>query len=518
MTIENSTKNLRSQCGVVVYPWRSEALVSRGRSTGIVSDAGSLDISSRIINLNYSKSIGSPSGVFSFALANNTGLEQSDWREIIRVGQWVVIYLSQDGDLPLTNEVRPPRKRYPKQKIRCIGYIERVAVQTSTDDTGAFTAMYEVSGRDFGIIYEETTIWHDLFMFEATALQAASGNLSVVESTSLDQQLRTVHDLFYAPQRLLPKDTDSEQSLTSISKQWLMPRKMLRDIGLRVRGDSYWGNIDRTLNFEKSAMNVPVNNPIDFLSGNAWGKLKQLSVASYHELFTEVDDDGTPRLNFRPIPWRVSDRRYPTIKDFITRFSDLNRIVVPAVDITTIDLGFDAGNRKNHFLTTIKTALFNVVDNISTLQGSRFPNENKDSVRRHGFRPMHVDINSLTLNDALGDGTPDKNLLIEFSEVMYDYWNNAIFLESGGLAKIGTNDVKLGRTLLLDQDVPYAANKLYYIENYADTFIVDGNGTGTWSQELGLTRGADLVDYQRGGRGLSRRNTSYDAEGEYTGF
>ena len=519
MAIENNIRNLRSQCQVVVYPWSSEGLAAEGRSTSIVSAARSIDVSSRVLTVSYSKSMSGASGAFSFSLANSTGVGNSDWKEIIRPGHWVCIYMSQDGDLPLEDELRAPTRRIPSNKLRCIGYVERVAVQTAVDDKGAFSAIYEVSGRDFGIVYEETTIWHDLFMFEATALQAASGNLPVVGDTPLNEQLRIVHQLFYSPQDLLPRDTDEETSLTSIAKQWLLPRKMIRDVGIGLpRGEpSYWGNLQGTLDFRDTAMNVPVNNPIDFLSGNAWQKLKQLSVPAFHELYTELNDRGVPQLIFRPIPWRVSSRRYPSLRRFIRRFSDNPRVTVPAVDIIGIDLGQDSMNRKNHFLTTIKTALFSATDNISTLQGTRFPFENRDSVRRHGFRPMHVDINSLTLNAALGDGKPDRNLLVEYSEVIYDYWNNAIFLESGGVSKIGSNDIKIGRTLLFDRDVPYAARKLYYIEGYADTFIVDGTGTGSWTQTVNLTRGADLADYTSA-RGFSRRGTPFDEEGDFTRF
>ena len=262
-------------------------------------------------------------------------------------------------------------------------------------------------------------------------------------------------------------------------------------------------------------MNVPVNNPIDFLSGNAWTKLKEISVPAFHELYTEISDEGCPELVFRPIPWKFDDSRYPTVARTILGFQNLSRVEVPAVDVTAVDLGQDSLNRKNHFLTTVKTALFGITDNISVLQGSRFPLENRDSVRRHGFRPMHTDINSLTLNRALNNGAPNRNLLVEYSELLLDYWSNAIFLESGAVQKIGTNDIKLGKTLLFNDDVPYVARKLFYIEGYADTFIVDDQGTGTWSQSIELTRGADLQDYANR-FGLRTRNTNFEQSGEFT--
>ena len=519
MAINNQVKNIRSQCQVIVYPWRSEALSAAGRSTGAVSDAGRLDVSSRLLNVNFSKSLGNPAGSFSFSLANNTGLSDPDWKNIIRPGHWCVIYMSQDGDLDIMDEVTFPKTRPPRNKIRGICYIERVSARTAVNEKGAFDVTYEVSGRDFGIIYSATTIWHDLFQFESIALEAASGRLPITANKPVNELMQTVHDLFYAPSKLLPGLKDQSTAITSIARQWLLPRSMVRDVGIGLGGGvpSFWGNLRNVTDFRKTAMNVPVSNPIDFLSGNAWSKLQQLSIPAYHELFCETTSRGVPQLNFRPIPWRINSRRYPRLRRFIRPFSRNPRALVPVVDVLGLDLGEDSQNRKNHFLTTIKTSLFSVEDNISILAGTRFPNENRDSVRRHGFQPMHVDINSLTLNQALGDGKANKSLLVEYSEVLYDYWNNAIFFESGNLEKIGSNDIKIGKCLLFDSEVPYAASKLFYIEGYSDTFYVTETGVGEWVQSVQLTRGVDLVDL-RGGGSVARRNVPFEQEGDYTGF
>ena len=522
MAINNQVRNIRSQCQVMIYPWRSEALVSAGRSTAVVSDAGRLDVSSRILNVNFSKSLGSPSGTFAFTLANNTGLAaQGDWKEIIKVGQWCVIWMSQDGDLELMPEVGVPDGRPPRNRIRCIGYIERVAAKTMVNEKGAFDIVYEISGRDFGIIYEMTTMWMNLFQFDGIALEAAAGRLNIIGNTPLNDQMRIMHDLFYAPQRLLPNLNDSSRSITSIARQWLLPRRMVRDVGssLRRGQPSFWGNISNNTDFRRSAMSVPVDNPISAISGNVWGKLKGMSVPAFHELFCETHPTrGYPILHFRPIPWRMRSSRYPSVRRFIRAFSANRRVLVNAVDVMSMDLGQDSQNRKNHFLTTIKTTLFNAEDNISNVAGTRFPNENRDSVRRHGFQPMHTDINSLTLNSVLGDGKTNKNLLLEFNEVLYDYWNNAIFFESGNVEMIGNNSVKVGDCLQFGDGVPYARNKLYYIEGYTDTFIVNEQGVGEWMQSVQLTRGVDTVDLRGQGGSVARRNNPYENEGDFTGF
>jgi hypothetical protein len=69
--------------------------------------------------------------------------------------------------------------------------------------------------------------------------------------------------------------------------------------------------------------------------------------------------------------------------------------------------------------------------------------------------------------------------------------------------------------LTFKDDVPYMANKRYYIEGYTDTFEVIEKGVGIWTQSVDLTYGfeqADLVNKS----GFSKRNINFVAAGEYT--
>ena len=516
MAINNQVRNIRSQCQVIIYRWRTGILTQGGVSTDRLSQAKRTDVSSRVMTANFSKNIGSPAGQFSFTLANNTGTTIPDWRQLIRVGHWCVIYMSQDGDLDINSVVTGPKTKPPNNKIRCIGYIERVAARTMVNERGAFDTVIEVSGRDFGIVYENTTMWMNLFQFDNIALEAAAGRLNIIGNTPLEEQMQIMHDLFYAPQKLLPSLKDDSSSVTSIARQWLIPNILANDLNIKPPSGlaSFWGNLPNVTNFEKSAMSVPVDNPVSAISGNVWGKLKGMSVPAFHELFCETTNDGMPKLNFRPIPWQLNGARYPTVRKFIRKFGDVERVLVNAVDIMAMDTGLDNQNRKNHFLTTIKTTLFNAEDNITNVAGSGYPLEIVDSVRRHGFQPMHVDINSLTLNAALGDGKTNKNLLKEFNGVILDYWLNAIFFDSGNVEMIGNNDIKLGKCMQFGSDVPYSGDRLFYIESYTDTFVVGENGTSDWMQSIQLTRGIDLVDLVDGKPGV--RDVFFDQEGQYT--
>ena len=164
---------------------------------------------------------------------------------------------------------------------------------------------------------------------------------------------------------------------------------------------------------------------------------------------------------------------------------------------------------------TIAFSYINGSDNLYYLEKTRFPYHIGNSVKRHGFRDMHTTVNSLMQNQMRNDGSPDLLLVREFNEVLVDYWQNAMNAESGSLTKIGTNDVKLGKCLEFDKDVPYYGNKRYYIEGYTDDFEVFENGDTLWTQTLSLTRGFEKSDLQTNAR-FAVRDEEFKQSGEFT--
>lgn len=468
----------------------------------------------------FQKAMGDASGSFSFTLSNSPGIATGDWKDIIKRGTWCVIYMSQDGDLALTSQVEKPIRSQKKQeakKIRCIGYIDRVAVNSTISDNGAFDVTYEVSGRDFGVVYEDTTIWHNLFRYDQIQLQALAANqLNITGSTSIDKALDIIHDLFFNPVNQPGAKVNDQNSLTSIALQWLLPKNMLSDIGLNIRGDSYWGKVPDIKNFSPTLAGIAIEKPTDYLSGNAWEQFKKISSPELHELFTETDDNGLPRLTFRPIPFAIDKRAYPTVGKEITLYKDLEPLVeVPAIDVVDFNLGEDNHSRYNSFLVTVSTGLINTEDNVSLLRGTRFPFNIQDSIKRHGFRAMHVTVDTIVKNAERSNGKGNPKILKEFNEVMYDYWNNAIFAETGSATLVGNNQVKIGKALRFGDGTPYVNGKRYYIEGYADSYTVEENGAGVWVQNLSLTRGFSEEDLRKRS-GFGSRDSDFVKEGEYT--
>lgn len=516
----NETKHLKAQCKVVIYQW-DQILNDPNISDAELSKSSRLDISSQVKSVSFNKSMGSAAGSFSITLANSPNFGTNDWKDIIKRGFWCMIYMSNNGELDISQTVVETRPKLSEAKnIRCIGYVERVGINLAVDDNRALSVGVTVTGRDFGIVYEETNIWHNLFQFDKIMLDGiAQTKLNVMGNVRIHEALDTLHDLFYFPGNIPGAKVNENKSLLSIGLQWLLPKEMLIDCGFNLTSLSkgtYWGALPNVKNFSPTGAGIAVDKPGDYLSGNAWDQLRRLSIPQYHELFCETTDAGKPQLTYRPIPWGIDQSKYPKNADNIELYKDLKPIVwVPAIDLYSADLGEDDHARYNSFLATVSTTMIAIEDNIALLLGKDFPRNNSASIRRHGFRPMHVTVDSIVKNEELGNGTADQAQLVEFNEILYDYWNNAVFSESGTISKAGTTDVKIGKVMKFRNDVPYVSTKRYYIEGYTDTFQVGENMATSWVQEVNLTRGFEESDLAAK-KGFSQRATQFKGVGEFT--
>lgn len=519
-SLSNNTQDLAAQCKIVVYDWTTTTLTLDQGVNSDLTKTDSIDVSSQLISFNYNKSINSAAGNFTFTLSNSPNFGSDDWKDIIKRGDWCVIYLSQDGDLLMASQVGTPNPNAAKleeaKKIRCIGFIDRVSVRAEMTDRGAFDVVYEVSGRDFGVVYEDTSIWHNVFKYERIMLDAvATSQLNITGAVTIDKAITLIHDLFFNPKSVPGAKVQDNESLLSTALQWLMPRTMLQDIGFKVDSTPFWGELSGIKNFSPTEANLAIERPTDYLSGNAWEMLKKLSVPQFHELFTELTDNGLPQLTFRPIPWAIDKSKYPTIGQKIQLYKDVEAFTIDALDIDDFNMGEDNHSRYNSFLVTVSTSLINTEDNISLLQGSDYPKNVQDSIKRYGFRPMHVTVDSIVKNAELTDGKGNAKILVEFNELMYDYWNNAIYAESGEINCVGFNETKIGRCINFESNVPYIYGKRYYIEGYSDSYAVGSKGEGAWNQTIMATRGFEEDDLKTKS-GFGDRDTVFNHAGEFT--
>lgn len=507
--------NSKAQCQVILFQWDVDVLpASDPNPANTASKATASDISNHLTeSVSFSKTLQTASGTFSFKLDNSI-----TWQDEIYPGQWCLIYLANDGSLPLPYHESPDDGSLPTPDVALVNnsssllpnlrglcYIERITPATFVDEKGAINKIYEVSGRDFGVVYEEADLWYSYFLYERGKVNSLEAKFKQYGFANVHNLLKAIHNLFYAPDKEFPPSALGDtHSLTSVGRQWLLPRPLLSYLGVdqKLAGqDSYYGNLPNTLNFSPTVATNPIYNITDFVGGKAWEKLKTYSIPEFHELFTEISFEGQPTLTFRPIPWGIDQKGYPDIIGIQTYLS-LSKSGLPLFDDTSIishDLGRDNHNRYTHFLVQVLSNGLQVENSVSILRapspaGRSFPYADQLNIMRHGFRAMHLTVNSLYKKFAAQGGPDDGGIgdtksLVQYNEVIYDYWRYGALFESGSMHIVGDPAVKVGMTLNPDISIPDIGGKIYYIEGYTDQFTIGPNGETEWTQTLQLTHG-----------------------------
>ena len=521
MPTVQETVTLNPQIKIVVYRWINDGTDPNTADT-ILNQSERIDVSSRILSCTFSKNLANPTGTFSFDLANSPGIS-SDWKDVIKPGSWVVIYMSQEGDLIINPEVGSPNSNVQKleenKRLRCVGYVDRVSAQSSLDDSGAFDLIFSISGRDFGVVYEDSNLWQNIFEFDKVLIDRLKiTGLNILGTVKIHEALKVIHDLLLYPLNIQGAKVNDRKSLTTIGLQWLLPRELVQDVfssPTGFPGETFWGNIPATTQFHPTEAALAIESPTDFLWGNLWSNLKQISVPELHELFTETNDVGEPRLTFRPIPWAINKEGYPTQGEYVQFYKDVDVVEIPSHSVFNFDLGESNSERFNSFLTTVITTLIGIENNISILRGSGFPFHDRASIKRNGFRPMHISAHALVKNQELANGASDAILLREFNHLLQDYWENAHLAESGSAQIVGNNEIKVGLALKFGEGTPYVTGKRFYIEGYVDTFSIGDNGESEWNTSVFLTRGFEETDLLKQS-GFTGRNIPFNRPGDFT--
>lgn len=577
------------QCKVIWYQWKNE-LSTNVQSIGpvyaptpspLLAAARSYDISNHIESYTFSKNMANGAGSFSLTLQNSF-----DWPRWMRPGQWLCVYLTGNGDLPMPAESTgsqsttgfigsfgsaiaagppvpsllggtfkpmpelplpkgpfeasfgPPQQNKWKPKLRCMGIIQRVAIKSMTNVDGVVETVYTITGKDFGTIYEETELWFNASNADGATFSNAIHAIAQQFTRNLTDLLNKWHDIFLSPANELSTSITSVKSFFPV--QWVLPDQMVKDLELDLNplGSGTFGDIKGVKEFNATVFENPDPMPLAGLQGHCWDRLKTLSQPEFHELFTELSDAGNPKLIFRPIPWANKKDNYPTIGALMLSYKDLGKLdgALPALglgvnvgtfkslssftaalgqitkaalpsdartqhavpisspEVESFDLGPDYHARSNFFLVDAmqhSMAQLNTFALTAKQFDTPWPIRDEADIKRHGFRPKFINVNTFTLsNGQLFGGVGDIGFMKELNFLMKDFWADAEDYYSGTMElAAGRNDVKLGKVITTDTSFKGINEMMFYIEGYSDNFSVNADGTCAWTQSLNLTRG-----------------------------
>lgn len=588
----DNRKDRIDQCKVVIYQWVNELGTDPSKTFGFgspvplsapaseLSKARAYDISNHIEGYAFTKAMGGASGTFQIVLQNSF-----DWSRFVKPGQWITVYLAGDGSLPMpaekpvafnpassfgaagqlisgslgsfsslfagasgletTAELPLPagpteeQLKTMRSKRRCLGIVQRVGVRSQTTVDGVQEITYVITGKDFGTVYEETELWFNANNADATAFTKAVSSISRTFARNLTELLTRYHSIFLSPEDDLVKQLTTVKAF--FPEQWVMPDQLIKDLGVTTKsGNPHFGDINGLTEFNATVFENPMEDPFAGLQGRCWEKLKSISQPEYHELFTELSDEGEPRVIFRPIPWSMDKSRYPVTGKVMLSYKDLtnpegvpaplptginvgskfssfealktavkdfagnsasvrtqHRIPLTAVEVEGFDVGPDYHSRANFFLVDAMTAMKDQNTAWALMRDTPltpFPFRDENDVKRHGFRPLFVNIHSFLVSNAqLFGSSAQKDFMLEANEILRDFYANAEDFYSGSInIAAGKNSVKLGKVFVTDASFPAIDNMVFYIEGYTDNFNINIDGVGMWTQTVSVTRGMDI--------------------------
>lgn len=581
-------------CGakVVWYAWNSD-VTTEGSALGGVSAMGfsllpggdalssssAYDVSEFLISFSFQKSKDAAAGSFTMELAPSF-----DWSRFMRPGDWMTVYLSSDGAIQLGKKPRaggfnltdvskalslgaaalglaarpavpvpradPKELKNLKPYVRCMLQVQRVATRCTVNSEGTREVVFTISGKDHGVVLEDTTLFLDAGLADAKAMKAFASSQFPGDNRNLAAFMDRWMDAFLNPTKIYGSTLDPTGGNPSLFKQFILPGLMLDHLGIKTSGGTFFGDIKGVKDVHPTGFETGLEDPFSGLEGSAWSKLKELSDPTFHELFAEMDDTGHPRVTFRPIPWARDRSGYPSLGAFVPLYSDhagigtglgqlgnlaalgasalaaganllggklpgplpqptskYAPINLSTAEVFEYDLGPDLHNLQNLIVADTAYASSQLSTAMALFRkpapdvSNPFPFRNYASIKRFGLKYLQVQIKNFKTTAGgfaalagVSKAAPDRGFLLEANRMLVDMWFGASDLYSGTVSIAGRNDVRIGKCLVTDSDLAGASDHVFYVEGYQDSVTVDENGTVDWTQSVQVSRGIEKSD------------------------
>jgi len=405
-----------------------------------------------IVSFSYSKSLSSPAGTFQCKI-----LATRDYSKLISPGDWVQIYLTTSKD---------------KKHKRVIGNVDRISLEEFINEDGMREIYFSISGRDFGKIFQDTTIWfnpYTLDQYKAVILNKINkpgGPPNVL--------IKNIIDLFL-------NDAESVADCSTSMNYWYIGDRFAQELG--QSGHPQFADLIDMSDFsveQPGFKAIPVLN----VQGNVWSVLKGISNEVINTMFTELyenKDTGEllPKLYFgvRPYCFRsFTSEIIPTIQYFL----DLPSAVVDAKEIIGASIGLNDHDRLNMFFLRLQEQPYYKSQEAKVFYTQGI---DLDSIKRSGLRLFSRNIDY----GIIQGGTVDSELYSEYMRLVSTWYKANHLLENGTFTILGNPEIRVGRRLVINNSKMYP-NRQYLIESYTDSWSFGD----VWRQQVEVTRGITL--------------------------
>lgn len=451
--------------------WGEVTIYQHGDDPIIVAPAsGEFQIAGRreydtlpsLVTLSTSKTMGAPSGTFSFQMKPSKSAESLFQRLVD--DDWVdIVFYRHDQ---------------PWHVMR--GLIDDIRRSRMIGGTGATSTVFTISGRCFAKIWEISPIWFSPFATEDLVSEAFANQVF----QSIPAMKGNPKDAAFAY-----LESFLEKTAESAGVNWNPPKGMpaTSDQGF-LMSVTFMGDYMKNTPARKG-FNMNHLSP----SGTLWTMAQQFSDPMFTEMYADMLPSGDP---FSPqlaagdalapgdalMTVVVRDRPFPVmtthdVGGFQDQWDDLPVFTIPRQLIASDDLGRTGTERFNAFFVG---GLLHQEGMAAHAVNIMTPLVNMEDISRHGMR--RLDCQSIMIPDNL-----DMGEFCNQQRYILADWNvlNPYFLSGTVNLGVGRPDIKMGCRLRVLPELADGDEENYYIESVGHTWMF-GAGVKT---ALGVTRG-----------------------------
>ena len=484
-------------------------------------------IEAEVLSMNVNKSIGQTAASFELQLTPS-----QNWKKILAPGDWIIIYMFDDfGTDDRTKDTAS------NKDIILIGNIDRVARVLSKDqESDKIQLRYQVSGRNFGKVFEDSDIWFDPYSVQVEFLDRVtlpSAGLNIQGSP--DYLVQNLMNVFLGPGGIADNAKTSPLGNWKISPTFanvfktlfLSPSNFAAESGLFGPGDvismrnqdfaalSDFADSPDTKFYDIMKFAIDEKLPgfkarhVFTLESN--GSLGDLMRSSCNSLVNELyfEEVRGPNGVFPTVVLKPRPVQTPFFEDtfgeeggaaYLSTIGDnhqtlqdaanTNFVEVSQAEIKYENLGKDEHSRFNlFFFKDVKHVEdhLSIVANLSDKRGIANPLFLGASIERNGLKRMEqifefTMTSSISGNQEVVVGGPQVNLFKAFVAQLYDMNAYNHLYDAGTIECSGVLEAELGKVLVLKADPQFGGlDKIYYIEGYEHQWKFPGQWTTTFT-------------------------------------
>lgn len=483
------------------------------------------------VSISTQKSKSNPQGGFTLVLA-----PYKDWISTITPGSWCTLLMSQE---PITAD---DILKADKNKVKMIGKIDSVRVDTSMGEDGARRTTYVVTGVDWGYIFNNI-IYIDNFIGAANepntlgtgtsiAIQnILFGNDGIPKSNGTPSNLRSLINIFGKTLGGITSQGADINVLANAIYNFLIPQEMIdyfdfigpdgqptssqkiNDILTLVTGslsadDTYNGAVE----------SIGFIDPYSLQGQHTfWQVLQENSNPVLNEMITDLrwNDDSSLTLalynRIKPFSFSSFDPDSEQANGLKSFFQYLKTVEIDDIDVISINAGTNWNDKYNFVEIKPQFQSFAVFANWYKQKSQKF---DSTAFSREGFRPLILDTKQFPGRPGQTQLTSDAvnwDALTSWTGLLAEWYFNTHRMLNGSMTIIGQNNyIGVGDNIRINADLisPTPNLKaqslvdgtnsymLAHVESVANSFTVSPDGSRQFITTIQFVRG--ILVYENG--------------------